>query len=253
MTAPRLDANLLAYLQAWRQYLEQLASSATMSVGAPPSAQWPVAAVPPMPVAPPGLTMPAVPPTPPALAAPPAYSPAPPMDYTQQLLATLQAWRQYLEQATPAQSALPSTPTAAQETVPPPVEGPHIAAPTRPAAPPPAAPARRTGSAYTSEIPSATTGHAAPPPRSLYSSATTPHPGGTGATTTWWDGGRPPADAPKPQPIPLAPPNPWGSQMKVPPELEPQAPRNPEGSAAPQLPAAPRDQLVAPSFDRRSR
>jgi hypothetical protein len=246
MTAPRFDANLLAYLHAWRQYLEQLAGSATMSVGAPSAAPWPVAALPPMPVAPPGLTMPALPPAPPAPAAPPVYSPAPPMDYTQHLLATLQAWRHYLEQATPAQAMPPSTPTAAQETVPPPAEGPQIAPPTRPAAPQPSAPARRTGSAYISEIPSPTTRYAAPAPRSLYSSATTPDPGSPGATTTWWDGGRPPTDTPK-APIPLAPPNPWGSQMKVPPELEPQAPMVSEGSAAP------RDQLVAPSFDRRSR
>lgn len=249
MTAPRFDANLLAYLQAWRQYLEQMASSATMGFGVPPAAQWPVAAVPPLPAPPTVAPVPPMPPAPPALAPPPAYSPAPPMDYTQQLLSTLQAWRHYLEQAGPAQTA---PPPAAQETVPPPVEGPQITAPTYPTSPQPSAPAHRTGSAYTSKIPSATTGYAPPPPRSLYSSATVPDAGGPGATTTWWDTGRPPAGIPKPHSIPQAPPNPQGSQIKAPPDLEPQAPIH-EGSAAPQIQAVPRDQLDQPSFDRRSR
>jgi hypothetical protein len=252
MTTPPLDSNLLAYLQAWRQYLEQMASSATMGFGTPAPVQWPGAAVPPPPPMPP---MPPVPPAPPALAPPPVYSPAGPMDYTQQLLATLQAWRQYLEHNIPATPA-PAPATAAypqvpkEEPVPPPADGPQITPPAHTTPSQPSAPARRTGSAYAAENRSDAGGYGPPPPRSLYGGAAVPSGGSPAATTTWWDGGRPPAGTPKPHPIPLPPPDPYGTEVKVPPDLEPQAPMIPEGSAAPQVQAAPRAQLVQPSFDR---
>jgi hypothetical protein len=53
MTMPQHDPNLLAYLQGWRQYLEQVASSAAApGVLRPAMPQLPVA---PMPLAPPPL------------------------------------------------------------------------------------------------------------------------------------------------------------------------------------------------------
>jgi hypothetical protein len=71
---------LLAHLQAWRQYLEQAVGGMT-ATQQPPAAPW---------------RMPAAPPTP---AAAGVHTPTPPTGYTQQLLAYLQAWRQYLEHA----------------------------------------------------------------------------------------------------------------------------------------------------------
>jgi len=95
MFPPTTDYNqqLLAYLQTWRQLLEQWT---TMSAGMPfptgPSA---------MPTAPPFMPpMPTMPPMPPM--APTSPMPPAPGDYTQQLFGYLQAWRQYLEQMTGA-------------------------------------------------------------------------------------------------------------------------------------------------------
>lgn len=89
MTMPTdYSQQLLAYLQAWRQVLEQV-TPMVPGLSSPP-------AMPGMPPAMPG--MPPVPPTPPAGPTPPM--PPSPADYTQQLLAYLQAWRRYLEQAT---------------------------------------------------------------------------------------------------------------------------------------------------------
>jgi hypothetical protein len=94
---------LLAYLQAWRQYLEQSLGVMTPSQPLPP-APWG------MPAAPPAAPSPA------AASVPVANPPIPPTaDYTQQLLAYLQAWRQYLEQAMGA--AAPGQP---YPTIPPP-------------------------------------------------------------------------------------------------------------------------------------
>lgn len=109
MTSPQHDPNLLAYLQAWRQYLEQTASAAVSPGLSIPAAPLPLS--PPIPFAPPGL-----PPMPPSFGAPPAFPPSIPADHTQQLLAALQAWRQYLEHSAgqpPApQSTLPPRPPA---------------------------------------------------------------------------------------------------------------------------------------------
>ncbi|MDV3126184.1 FAD-dependent oxidoreductase [Mycobacterium sp. 21AC1] len=94
MTTPPADYGhqLLAYLQAWRQYLEQ-------TVGA----------------APPGLPFPSAPPGIPAPA--PVIPQAPPvsLDYTQQLLTYLQAWRQYLEQTVGAPTVQPGQTAARPE------------------------------------------------------------------------------------------------------------------------------------------
>ncbi len=76
---------LSGYLHAWRQYLEQ-----TAGVTAP--SQAPPWGAPPMPPA-----GPYGPPSVPTAAPSPAAGP--PMDYTQQLLVYLQAWRQYLAHA----------------------------------------------------------------------------------------------------------------------------------------------------------
>ncbi len=126
MSMPATDYNqqLLSYLQSWRQLLEQWTAMAAGSpfLTAPPVL--PTAPVggqfmPPfmpylpfMPFMPPMAPMPMAPPTAPGATAPPA-----PGDYTQQLLGYLQAWRQYLEQATAAgpagpQAWAPSPPTA---------------------------------------------------------------------------------------------------------------------------------------------
>lgn len=98
MTSP-MDHNqpLLAYLQAWRQLLE---ASAALTGG------WPIpagsAGMPPMPpMAPPG---------------PVGGATNPPADYAQQLFSYLQAWRQYLEQATGAAPVVPTPPTTTPTT-----------------------------------------------------------------------------------------------------------------------------------------
>lgn len=245
MTQPRFDPNLLAYLQAWRQYLEQLASSATLSIGVPTLPQWPAPAAPP-------------PVMPPAFAAPPPYPPAPATDYTQQLLATLAAWRQYLEHSmpTPAAATPPvpvgyPDPTPAREAVPPSFEGGTEVA--RPPSIPPAAaaPVRRAGSAYAAETESqAYGGTGIPTPRSLYGGVAAPDTGSPGTTTTWWDDGRPPPGTPLPQANPSADATGTGHGVRVPPDLETQAPMIYEGSSVAQLQAVPGDQLVQPSFDR---
>jgi len=112
---------LLAYLQAWRQHLEQTTGAMTPSpyVQPPP---WAMSAAPP-----PAPFMP-----PPVPAAATASVATPPTDYTQQLLAYLQAWRQYLEQTTGA--AGPGQPQSGS-LAPPPVAPPPVAPP--PVAPPP--------------------------------------------------------------------------------------------------------------------
>jgi hypothetical protein len=89
---------LSGYLHAWRQYLEQTAGVTAPSQAAP----W---GAPPMP--------PAGPYGPPPLpTAAPSSAAGPPMDYTQQLLVYLQAWRQYLAHAmsvaAPGQCAPPT-------------------------------------------------------------------------------------------------------------------------------------------------
>ncbi len=98
MTTSPLDYNqqLLAYLQAWRQLLEQSMTMAGTPFAVAPSA---------MPAVPPGMPfMPPMPPMPPAAPVPPV--PPSPADYTQQLFGYLQAWRQYLEQVTGAAPGL---------------------------------------------------------------------------------------------------------------------------------------------------
>ncbi len=102
---PGYDQLMFAYLQAWRQFLEQWAA---MIPGPPlpiaPSV-WPTGPFVPMggqfmpPAAP---FMPPMPPfmakTPTAPAPPTPPGPPAPGDYTQQLFSCLKAWRQYLEQ-----------------------------------------------------------------------------------------------------------------------------------------------------------
>ncbi|MDR3658468.1 MAG: hypothetical protein P4L48_23300 [Mycobacterium sp.] len=111
MFPPTTDYNqqLLAYLQAWQQLLQQWAAmtpglpyptSPFVMPGAPTGGQF-------MPPAPPFM-----PPTSPVPPMPPA-----PADYTQQLFSYLQAWRQYLEQMVGArpgspQASNPQQPTA---------------------------------------------------------------------------------------------------------------------------------------------
>lgn len=114
MSMPTTDYHqqLLCYLQNWRQLLEQWAA---MAAGSPF-----LTAPPLLPTAPAGgqfmPPMPFMPFMPPMPMAPPntAGSPAPPApaDYTQQLFGYLQAWRQYLEQATGASPAWPQASTA---------------------------------------------------------------------------------------------------------------------------------------------
>jgi len=108
MTTPTdYTQQLLAYLQAWRQYLEQATGAAAPGLPGPP-APWAMLATPP--------AAPFAPPLPPAAATPPmAISPT---DYTQQLLTYLQAWRQYLEQAIGSAPG-PPAPTTARPMPPP--------------------------------------------------------------------------------------------------------------------------------------
>lgn len=132
MSMPTTDYNqqLLCYLQNWRQVLEQWAA---MAAGAPFLTAPPVPPSNPaagqfmtpfMPFMPPMPPMPFIPPTPfmpPTPMGPPtavgAPAPPAPADYAQQLFGYLQAWRQYLEQATGAspawpQAGTPPSPTA---------------------------------------------------------------------------------------------------------------------------------------------
>ena len=215
---------LLAYLQAWRQYLEQVTGTVAPGQLFSP-APWPMLAPPP--------AAPFVPTTLPAATAPPTT--IPPTDYTQQLLAYLQAWRQYLEQAMGA-----TAPGRPQPTTPPPAATTTAAAPgpPQPTNPPPTSPAQETvplHNTYTKEfasppewahpadqpaqgggpfydagrsaspsepVPECRPGSAYPPqaaasagsgpsaqtaPRSLYSGFAAP-----GAPTTWWETGQGP-------------------------------------------------------------
>jgi hypothetical protein len=133
MTTPTdYTQQLLAYLQAWRRYLEQTMGT-TATAPPVPAASWAMPAT---------AAAPLAPPMPPPAAGLPMTTP--PTDYTQQLLAYLQAWRQYLEQAmgpaAPAQP-YPTTPSpAATTTVAPPPATPATTPPpttaTTPAGPP---------------------------------------------------------------------------------------------------------------------
>jgi hypothetical protein len=155
---------LLGYLQAWRQYLEQ-----TVGVMAP--SQYPPPPPPP-PFAPP--------PTPAAAGVP---TPTPTTGYTQQLLAYLQAWRQYLEHATGA--------PAPGQSYPPPVAPPPVATQpfaTAPVAPPPVA------------SPPVATPPVVPPPGAW--------PSGDWPPGDWPPGAWPPGDSPpvgRPRPTPWPP------------------------------------------------
>ncbi len=84
MTSPSTDQaqQLLAHLQAWRQHLERAAGALAPTQYVPPPGWGMSVAPPPAPFMPPPM---------------PAAMATPPTDYTQQLLACLQAWRQYLE------------------------------------------------------------------------------------------------------------------------------------------------------------
>jgi NAD(P)-binding Rossmann-like domain len=108
---PDQPQHLLAYLQAWRQYLEQTVGAATPS----PPAPW---------------GMPAAPPVPPPVPTP-AVAPSSP-DYVQQLLGHLQAWRQYLEQTTNVMA-----PGASHPAFPPPAAPGWFRAAGPPGGPPP--------------------------------------------------------------------------------------------------------------------
>ena len=110
---------LLGYLQAWRQYLEQTVGDAT-GTQHPPAVPWG------MPAAPPSAGV---------------HTPVPPIGYTQQLLAYLQAWRQYLENATGASAPGQSYPPPVQS-YPPPVGPVPPVAPLPPVAAPPPVPTR---------------------------------------------------------------------------------------------------------------
>lgn len=103
MTVPPFDPNqqMLAYLQFWRQLLEQWVAMATAF---PPQA---------MPYPMPGA--------PAASGTPPTPAPA---DYTQQLFGYLQSWRQNLEQA--AAAAAPATPQPTQSSTSTPKEPPEF-------------------------------------------------------------------------------------------------------------------------------
>src|ERR1700688_3623277 len=101
MTSPSTDyaQQLLAYLQAWRQHLEQTIGAMTPSQYVQPPA-WGMSAAPsPAPFMPPPMPGAAL-----------GSMATPPTDYPQQLLAYLQAWRQYLEQTTCAAAAGPPQP-----------------------------------------------------------------------------------------------------------------------------------------------
>jgi hypothetical protein len=117
MFPPTTDYNqqLFAYLQTWRQLLEQWA---TMTAGLPfPTAPsvWPTAPAGGQFMPPTAPFMPPMPPfMPPTPTAPAPPMPPAPADYTQQLFSYLQAWRQYLEQMTGARPGSPQASTAQQ-------------------------------------------------------------------------------------------------------------------------------------------
>lgn len=200
MTMPQHDPNLLAYLQAWRQYLEQVASAA-VAPGFPfpavpqlPSSAMPLVP-PPLPPMPPGFPTP----MPPAFGPPPIQPTIPHADHTQQLLTALQAWRQFLEQALRAPAAGGAAPAPVdnsarpeKDRVPPLIDNGSRTSETTGRTPPPSAPgygtpAPRVGSAYAPEGGSGVAGGSPEAaPRSLYFTAASPDPG---PATTWWDSG----------------------------------------------------------------
>src|ERR1700739_2982540 len=107
---PDYNQPMFAYLQAWRQFLEQWAAMTPFPFA---TAAFMCPTVPFMP--PGGQFMPPMagfmPPMPPFMPQTPT-APAPPLppapaDYAQQLFGYLQAWRQYLEQMTGAGSGSP--------------------------------------------------------------------------------------------------------------------------------------------------
>jgi hypothetical protein len=199
MTTPQPDpSQLLAHLQSWRQYLEQAAAS-------PPAYAMPQWGAPVMP-----YPMPT-----------PAAPPPPVLDYTQQLLATLQAWRQYLEQS--ASSSVPAPPqvqyteptaqSAAREPVQPTddtaskTERPHVASVdasksfrTQPA--------RRPGTAYFAaespvEVTASYSVDSQSGARSLYGAAGIANGPESGVVTPWWESGqvrRPSSNNPQGEP-----------------------------------------------------
>lgn len=196
MTTPQFDPNLPAYLQAWRQYLEQLAGAA-----AAPGLTVPGLAFPGLPQLPPNpLLPPALPPLPPAAAPPPhpgTAPAAPSADYIQQLLNTLQAWRQYLETSMRTRPAAP-TPAEADPPAEHVVLAPYLddASRSEPVPPPTGSgpPAPRVGSAYPPETAvRAAEDYVQSTPRSLYSSAAQPT---SPPTTQWWEAGSSPTSEP---------------------------------------------------------
>lgn len=111
---------LFAYLQAWRQLLEQWTGMAAALPFPtvpfmPPTAPFMPAGGQFMPFMPPAMPFmpPAVPFMPPPPAAPVAPTPPAPADYTQQLFGYLAAWRHYLEQMAGATPGSPPAPAQA--------------------------------------------------------------------------------------------------------------------------------------------
>ncbi len=184
MTTPQFDPNLLAYLQAWRQYLEQLAGAATVPAVTVPGMAFP--GLPTVPVPPSPMAPPALPPLPTTVMPPshpasyPATAPATPSpDYIQQLLDTLQAWRHYLETSMRT-APVPSTPAPTEGT--PPTEQ-VVVTP----APAPTERMLRVGSAYPPESTATVQeGYVVSAPKSLYSAAAQP---ASSPTTPWWQAG----------------------------------------------------------------
>ena len=229
MTMPQHDPNLLAYLQGWRQYLEQVASSAVapglLFAAMPqlPFAPMPLAP-PPFPPMPPIFGMP----TPPAVGALTNHPAGAPADHTQQLLTALQVWRQFLEQSLDATMGgatdTPGKVSSRAETGsrPTPIDnGPKAAAAADHgtnkagatadhgtnkagaaadhagadvsaaslAAEEP--PVARAGSAYAAEAQAGSyVDNGYATPRSLYSNATAAGNGDTATTTEWWQVGQ---------------------------------------------------------------
>jgi hypothetical protein len=98
MTSPTPDQaqQLLGHLQAWRQHLERAVGAMAPTQYVQPPGWGMSVAPPPAPFMPPSA--PFMPPSAPFMPPPmPAAMATPPTDYIQQLLACLQAWRQYLE------------------------------------------------------------------------------------------------------------------------------------------------------------
>ncbi|MDH6198750.1 uncharacterized protein with NAD-binding domain and iron-sulfur cluster [Mycobacterium frederiksbergense] len=159
MTTPPVDPSqqLFAYLQAWRQYLEQALG------GVAPGSLFP-AVLSPVPSMQPGPAVPAMQPLP---AMPMPQAPlltGLPFDYTQQLLGYVQAWRQYLEHTLSTPPSPPAPPAPPETTSPQPPPPQQIVPPEHP-----------FGSAFlrvTGPVDPRTP--TAPTPRSLYSSHTEP-------------------------------------------------------------------------------